>query len=358
VTSLWSNQPLRHYYPQLHWQPSLMRDSYGDGKGQITMPPDQASVRSFFYEGQGGAAALTVRFNSGAMDFGERLTLSSAQIRLISDARGKRSAETAHPQRWIQDGTLYLFDDISHYASSTPGQESAEITFIFDRLPAGFTPRFVQVKGIRYRLPNPQAMPPGLLAGLAPSGDAAAGSFDATARPIPGDQMAVANDIRPVRAGKNTLPAGMEEIDGYLTEGFGEFQRGGIQIARSLQIRGISEPEGTRIVWLDVSRGTACDVFNQGLRAQVGEDAAMALVDSGGNVYSPVGYMHEKGDGKTDIRLEPSRRIRTLTELPYLPTSGAQRLRLYFRVTEGATLRAFKVNDVTLGTCNVEAVGL
>ncbi len=148
----------------------------------------------------------------------------------------------------------------------------------------------------------------------------------------------------------------MKEQENYLVEGTGTFGSSPGLISRALQIKGIYEPPGTRIVTLDVSRGKVTDLFGSSLRGQLAEDAVMAMVDSQGNTYSPLGYILKKGTD-TDIVLAPGTYVRTLDQLPILPTAGTQELMLYFRVTEGATLVGFKVGDKTLGTCNLMVTG-
>jgi len=120
-------------------------------------------------------------------------------------------------------------------------------------------------------------------------------------------------------------------------------------VSRKLLIKGIFEPPGTRSLTLNVSRGRVADVFNTTLRKQVPETAQMALVDSSGNTYSPIGYLYKRGT-ENELMLAPGKYVRTLAELPMLPSAGGQEMLLYFRVTEDAEIVAFKVGDVTLGT--------
>src|SRR5262249_24692467 len=50
VTSLSTDEPLRQWYPRLDWQAeSLMRDSFGDGKGKLSLHPNGASIASIIH---------------------------------------------------------------------------------------------------------------------------------------------------------------------------------------------------------------------------------------------------------------------------------------------------------------------
>ncbi len=44
VTSLRTGQPLRHYYPALYQQSSLVRDAYAKGRGQLSLQPSEAEI--------------------------------------------------------------------------------------------------------------------------------------------------------------------------------------------------------------------------------------------------------------------------------------------------------------------------
>ena len=93
--------------------------------------------------------------------------------------------------------------------------------------------------------------------------------------------------------------------------------------------------------------------YSKEIRAVATDTDRLALVDADGNTYSPLGYLHKKGRGKVSIKLAPGKFVRTLDELPHLPTSGDQELQLYFRVTKGANIIAFQLGDNTIGTCNL-----
>ena len=118
----------------------------------------------------------------------------------------------------------------------------------------------------------------------------------------------------------------------------------------NLRILGIYEPPGTRVVQLRVDRMSSANIYGA-VRSQASNTDMPMLVDSNGNTYSTVGYIHQSPDG-IEIKLEPSDGI-SIGGLPHVPTAGNHRMRLLFQVTEGVRLSAFKVGDVPVAACNL-----
>jgi hypothetical protein len=252
---------------------SLARDGAHAGRSRVALPPDSIDVAGVAYAPAatlraaiGGtqpvyAVGLTVR--QPAYDQGVQFRLSSSQVRLIGEAAPGQTAPTAHPIAWTADlpgggRELFPFDDTSHYVTSVPGQQQVVAWLIFPGKDlAGATPRFIQVKGVRIALPQfEQVDATKLMASLMGQGGAsAAPTFDPSLRTVGGNDLRISNKLDPLQLSTNDLP-GMRESDGYLTEGRGTFPRSpGTRVNRSLQVKGILEPEGTRVVRLNISRG-------------------------------------------------------------------------------------------------------
>ncbi|MCZ6444700.1 MAG: hypothetical protein O6758_00795, partial [Planctomycetota bacterium] len=102
---------------------------------------------------------------------------------------------------------------------------------------------------------------------------------------------------------------------------------------------------------LNVSRGSSADLFGP-LRDRAGAKARPVLIDSQGHQYSPIGFIHVNPEG-VRIFLDPTRGIASADDLPHLPTTGDQELRLVFRVTDNVTIVGFRLGDVNVGTCNL-----
>jgi hypothetical protein len=359
VGSLESAQPLWHYYPDLDRQATLIRDSFGGGRGQISMPPEGCEVKAAYSVPESNRFLVKVHFNNESRDFGHQLTISSSQIRLIERVpRGSaRKARTIYPDIWTgwEQGAYHQFDDTTYYITSEPGKKTSDALIEF-QIPANFTPGYIQIRGTRYALPAQRAQIDQAQLQEMRSGR------DLRTRPanvvsdwssvpqIPRDDIRVKNDIRPVSVSTNMLPAGISHIDRYLSEGKAEFRRGGMRPSRTLRILGIYEPKGTRCVKLEIGRGKVTDVFSRS--QEFPANARLALVDAQGETYEPIGYLYRK-DQVTTIELRPGDYVATLDDLPRPPASGENELQLIFYVTEGETIVGFMFGGQPVARCNV-----
>ena len=152
-----NNTPLRQLNPDLHFQSaSLVRDSALNGRGKLSLRPADAHVGPVLYDPSSGKYLVSVRFEAGARDFGEQLTLSSAQVRLIGSASGSSEPKVIHPDQWTQYDGPHRFDDLSHYVTSQPGQSQANVVFEFPaRELNNIAPKFIQIRNTRYELKPP-----------------------------------------------------------------------------------------------------------------------------------------------------------------------------------------------------------
>jgi hypothetical protein len=356
VGSFRTGRPMRHYYPNLaQMSGSLVRDTFKKGRAQVSLRPSQVQVlESWMCPNR---AIVKVRFGRGARDFGEQLTLSSSQVRLVSTAGGTQKPLVEHPTRWrqsVKEGPdrTFVFDDISHFITTVPGRETADVLIEFPWR-EGYVPHFVQIKGTRLMLRNVQpadeAQCDGILQGAATAA-APRNTRVGGARLGPTD-LRMANDIRPVTTSTNMLPGSMKQQDRFLTEGFGVFQTGGsMNVARNLRILGFYEPPGTRVLQLSVDRDSPANIYGD-VKRQVSERDRPALVDRNGNTYSAIGYLHEAPEG-VEIVLDPADGV-DIGGLPHVPSSGRHRLRLIFQVTEGVSIVGFRVGDVNVASCNL-----
>ncbi|MCA9291383.1 MAG: CvpA family protein [Phycisphaerales bacterium] len=367
--------PLRVYYPELYTQSSsLIRDSYQEGKGKQSLLPDAMQVLSVVRTD--ARIGILVEFDAKAFDYGEQLTLSSAQIRLIGTPRSRNgNPPVVHPDQWSQNtkdrGILtFKFDDLTHYITSVPGTERTRAFIEFpvgagrDQMPADSMPRFIQVRGTRFRLDNVEDGTASALAGIrrtlragsAPPRDIVAA--DPSKPMLSDDDIFFGNDIRGMVTGKNTIPGTIEAIkkgDRYfLGDGDAVFMPGD-RPSRPLRITGVYEPTGTRLVQLNVSRNATADVNDPAFRQSLGDDARPMLVDSEGNTYSPIGFHEMIGGSGREVRvyINSSDRIRSLDELPAQPSSGVNTLTLMFHVTEGATIVGFRVGSEWVANANL-----
>src|SRR5438552_5618566 len=250
VTSLSTDEPLRQYNPRLDWQAaSLVRDTWGDGKGKLAMAPEQAHVQGFYHCEQLKRYAVRMHFDTGARDWGEQLTLSKAQIRLLGAPKDDLDeARVTYPDSWTQtpwgdkDDGRHKFDDVSHYITSVPGQESADAIIEFDAQELGTdAPKFIQIRNIRLALPKTEELQlTGFMALRSPSGGTTAVKIDQQAPDIQAF-IEINNRITPLQISTNNMPPGIrvtETNDGkFFSDTSGqevEFMPGADRPARSL----------------------------------------------------------------------------------------------------------------------------
>ncbi|HWB19222.1 MAG TPA: hypothetical protein VG711_02895, partial [Phycisphaerales bacterium] len=316
----------------------------------LTVPPIPVEVKSLMFCQDENRWAVQVHLSGKAMDFGDRLTISCSQIRLIGTAKGVSEAPVEFPDAWATSQGHFEFDDITNFITSVPGQQQADVTIEFPATSVKSNARFIQIKGTRFKLPPVQQS---CDFGVGESsGVDVANLDDSQAREISNDDIRITNRL-PVQMSKNQLPSGLTEQGGFLVEGSAEVDKSNNgMISRQLKVEGISEPAGTRVIQVNVSRHSTADIFSR-IRQAVPENAQIQLVDNAGNTYLPVGYVYENSN-KIMIDLRPGTYIRTYDDLPTPPSAGNQTLNLVFRVTEGVTIVALKVGDKVAGTCNVE----
>lgn len=346
------NTPMKQYAPRLDEQLSLVRNNYSGGRGQISLVPDQAEVKALYEEDAGGTTRyyVEVEFKEGARDFNEQLTISAAQLRLIGVPTSTHAeAPVLYPSTYRQFSGVHRFDHMTHYVVSQPGAQSASPVIGFDA-PADFVPRFVQIKGTRYALPAPSPLPPFLATMFASARTGGASTEVAPPGGSIDDAIIVSNSIRPISVSKNMVPAGMSLTGDFLSDGTGEFTRGRTSGSRALRVKGIYEPDGTRCVQVDISRGSSADLFR--FDQQVTETDEIKLIDNRGTEYLAIGYMYASPDG-TIIKLVPSQLIHSLADLPVIPTSGNHNVKLLFYVTEGVTVTGLRIGNIGVGTASV-----
>jgi len=344
--------PLRHANPQLDRQAvSLIRDSYRNGRGAITMPPDALRVQ--------GAARPTpqevqvaLEFRANAIDYSEQLTLSSSQVRLIGEPASRfAEAPVVHPYGWRQSGTSFQFNAYTYYATSTPGQETANLTFLFS-VESDFQPAYIQVRGTRFPISSVQEGGVRVAAtNDRPDVNRSAPNIDSA--------VEVTDSIRPVLASVNSMPSSVETE--VVDDEHKVFSTGGRVVRFSsrerpsgrLALRGIFAPVGTKIVQVDAGPRSSAYIFRKSIMDRIDDNATLRLVDTNGNTYSCIGYMQIPPDNRVRMKLDPSNFVRELGDLVILPQNSEDDLRLIFKVTENVTVEALMFGDVTVGTCSV-----
>ena len=358
--------PLRQVNPQLDRQAlSLVRDTFEHGTSRMSLPPDAVKILSATQTD----ARVFVNFSvsNRAYDHAQQFVMSRSQIRLLGYENGDVKngwVSVGFPDRWtqqvsgtntgrgeLQERTL-MFDDIGHYITSVPGQQTATFQVEFPKshreneLDPRVQPKFVQIKGIRFDLGKVEEVA-GAARGLAEGGyrtevpDNPAAPFDT------GNQyIQLRKDVRPLSTSVNRLTGKIEHIERYLTEGQSVFDKGASRPNRYNRVEGFYAPPGTAIVQVDVSRDGLASLYGPA-RDAAGENAAPVLVDSNMSVYRAIGYLIDR-PGKVEIKLTPGSPIDSVGSLPHLPTSGTNKMRLIYQVTGGMTITSFRIGDETV----------
>jgi len=358
VGSLATNRPLRHYSPELHVQATSFRDTWRNGQGHVAFAPKFASIGEVFYSEDRHQYAIKVHFDSGAFDDeGRNLIVASSQVRLIGEAAGSQEPEVVHPVGWAQytkesptAATYFLYTTPSQYATNIPAQQQADILFVFSTTMT--KPLFLQIKNNRYVVPASMtkvgsAEFDSVKRDFAPP-SASGVVLDQRAPQILPADLQVNNGLRPLIVSVNQLPTSMSQVENYLSDGHAVFPQRGDRVGTNLQIKGILEPPGTRVIQVNIGKQSTASIFGIGAR-QAGDEATPYLIDSNGGSYVPFGFIHERRDGMTEIFLDPKNGIRTLEELKTLLRGGDGNVKLLFYATEGATIVSFRLNDVTVG---------
>ncbi|MBX3355000.1 MAG: hypothetical protein KF724_04805 [Phycisphaeraceae bacterium] len=350
---------------------SGMRDSLDEGKGKISAPRGSIRVADFFELPTAGEGLYVVRLDveQPAFDPGAMFTLSASQARLVGS--DDDSPGVSHPREFGQRLTAtdpafapFTFSDVTYFASSPSGAQSATFFLAFPKGPLrGQSPAFVQVKGLRLRLPELTREPTvGTLAALLDRTVAARSEMaialdrllrETEGAPALGSQHISANNtIDPASSSINTLPGSLVVNDNrWLVSGAGDFVRGAnVTGNRDLRVNGILEPRGTRIVRLNASKNLSpVDLYNmdrvRALRRNAGEAAMVEIVDSNGETYQPFGYIWERTGGST-IRVYLDTPPGGRWTLRDLPNAGDEdRLNLLYRLPEGVRVRGVIFRD-------------
>ncbi len=364
-------EPLKQYFPDLDkhsWH--LVRDTFKDGQSRITLPPESVNIVGVWRTDE--RVVVGVKFLVSAFDRADQLIISKSQVRLLAYRNGRTSdpVSVGHPDRWTQQvqgerWNTYLFDDPSHYATSIPGQQESTVYFEFPVgqgygfIERGSTPQYVQVKGLRFRLPAVEDLESTALAGLRMSG------FNQTFEPLEDDPTApmvrgtdieISNTIFPLAVSINSLRSIEANEERFLTNGFQAFVKGAERGNRDTRIVGIYSSPGAKVIKVNVSRDSTCSIFDEVLLNRAGgeEGAAPVLIDSLGRRYFPKGYILDLSvEREVHINLQPGSPITSVADLPRLPTSNANKMWLLYEVTEGVTLTSFRLNELTVARCNI-----
>jgi len=354
---------LAHYNPNIDELSTLIRDTFDNGKGQLSLTPNAATITKVA-SSDDGLVVIQVSFNTKAKDHGSQFIIGSSQVRLIGEATDSGNVDVYHPTAWKQESrdgleSLYRFDDINNYATSVPGRQETGIKFAFDTKNRDFKPKFIQLRGTRFELPAGEPVPISALSAKLYRGRKLTAEEVAAERDSLGKDIShlfrTSSKIKGLRISVNGIPGTIAfNEDNYLLEGTLTTKWSQSGTSSKMAVKGLYAEEGTAIVQLKVSPGTSAAF--EFLTQTEPESSPITLIDSDGRKYSPIGYFI--GDEKLmQLTLSPADPPGTLGDLPMhlLSKSRSKDMTLIFQVTEGKTVTEFQVGNITIGTCNIEA---
>jgi hypothetical protein len=316
------------------------------------------------------AYLVDVHFDPGATTEGQGFAISASQLRLVGGTGD--STVVAYPFAWSQPGvaggrSIFQFDDVSHYITASPGTTSLDATLVFpaDPFVGDRVPRFLNAMGLRlpFTQPDKQTTMAGALTMLL-GGAGGAVDIPAGTPAINPKDLTLNDTIMPGNSDLNNLGAMTVQDTNYLFEGTGEYEQGGYRGNKDLVVRGIWSPPKTRVVRLNVGRGTgnSLDFWDDRskLRETTGEEAILALVDELGRFYYPVGYIHAMsgGDRLVVVKLNRDGEYYQLSKFPNLSSSGADSMWAIFTPATGTKIVGVKLGKEWVATANLDIISI
>lgn len=374
-------RPLADWNPYLDRQASLMRDRKSNKDNtsfaQMVQPPDSVDIAdpltAVLPDGQQKVMMVPMHFEAAGMDFGNRLALSSSQLRLIGGSRGQ--TEVIHPSFWGQlvkksvegisekqkvPGFFEFESDVAYITE--PDERKADIRLLF-LIPDDFEARFLQVRGTRFNLKTPVDEPDW-------------GQFCIRAN-IPveteGRVDPWGGDISPLVAMRGRLPRGSRPSQGDLKgdvtidEEYGRIVRANAVRYPSksrgrgkLGVKGyavlIQDPSITEkqklipdpdrgIVKIAVGPTTNANIL--AVSRYIGGDGDIVLYDTDGSQYAPRGF-ELKDTNTTTLTFDMP--IRRWSDLSHRPRFSSQdTFALIFVLPVGVSLDRLELGDEVVG---------
>ena len=351
---------------------SLMRDSVEGGKGRVSVNAAGLSVSGFYLDpsfaiktGGPGAFAVLINPKTPSFDASAGFSLASSQARLIDGSTGVSAFPVEFSQREAKSGdslVRYTFSGDANYLTTTSSSAESVACLIFPSKPFGNSkgPFYLQIKGLRFELPNPTAGPEGLAKAVQSGGKTiAVATADEDVPVIPENQLRVDAGVQGVLIDKNNMPGSLKE-DGNLLIG-GAAERISKADATSGDVRFIRETEGTRVLRLVCSRDTVVDLFNTDRTRKdaekVGPNGQPVLIDATGNIYAPVGYIwrdEQRDEYEIYLDEEPKEGL-TLKRFARAANSGE--IFILYRVPIGVTVKTVALRDPNKSMADARIVG-
>jgi hypothetical protein len=87
---------------------------------------------------------------------------------------------------------------------------------------------------------------------------------------------------------------------------------------------------------------------------EAGENAKLVLVDSQGNTFDAIGWIHRKeSDRLINVRVDDRNGVDSIGDVPMLSSAGKDNLILLFRIPKGRDIKALKLGEKTILTTDL-----
>ena len=176
------------------------------------------------------------------------------------------------------------------------------------------------------------------------------------------EDITINDSIAPGNADLNNVGAMDLKDTNYLFQGLGEYEQGGFRGNKGIVVKGVWAPPNTRVVRLNVSRGSgsSIDLWNDRskVRETAGDTANLAIVDDLGRTYFPIGYIHATatGDRRVTVRLQRDGGYYQLNSFPNLSSSGSDKLYALFTPAVGRKIVAVRLGTEWVSTASLDIV--
>ncbi len=301
------------------------------------------------------SAAASLGQASANLQLAEASLKAPASNRAISETESKRLAQAAKTERaWldIDAHSLALLDSIADPIAKSLGAVDQSIGGRIAHQAA-----VDDVLALMSRLASAHAAATdeaarGWLGPLLPGPSRA----PANTRTASVEDLVVNDTILPANADLNNLGAMEVKDTNYLFSGIGEYEQGGFRGSKSVVVRGVWAPPNTRVVRLNIARGSSNSVDVWTNQGSAGGQSKLALVDDLGRAYMPIGFIHSTatGDRRVTIKLQRDGAFDTIGAFPNPQGSGADKIYALFTPAVGRKIVGVKLGDEWIAAAALE----
>lgn len=347
---------------------SLYRDSYADGMGRVSIPPESLGQLKLFdvppipltaAVGAAPSAAWAVQFTVSQEGFdgaGQQFLMSGSQARLVGDGKSGKAA-VSYPVAWIQNTAqgqrMYYFNSPSNYLTSVQAQGEGTFVLFFPKQDMGSqAPKYLELKGVRFPLANRLAAAPDFTQGNSATASTAKLIQDPDAGNINSliDFPDPKYSIGGVVISSNSKGNLALDASNFIIGGEQKFPRNtNAMVAPDLRVRGFQVATGQRLLRLDASAQDGGVRIFPDLNPWVRDGGAgvqsmrVAVVDKAGAKYYAVGMVED--DGEWVLVRSMGGRPLTLKDIPIQPLGSGKKLALHFRVPAETELVGLVITD-------------